>query len=682
MPRESGPRPAPIDNPELRPVTGAAEFFLFGVYRLADDEQELGRHTMPVPFKRRLPRVPRPRRPRILCVALVVTAGLAGAESVGPIRTARVAFSPRGDAEDVILDELRAARTRVDVAMFYLSNTILIDALCYVAAEKRIPVRLFVDEDMTKASHRSHLDRLVQSGVDVYVEDLPDGGTLHLKCAVIDGETVVTGSANWTQTAFRANCEDTLALQSPALARHYLRALDDLQRRSRPYAASGSGHPAIPRRFPSAPSLSRDNRNDRLVAPNAKSFRDVQNAEAFFTPGRAGIRRFLQRAAEARRRVDIGMYVITDDEVLDAVCRIAQSGRIAVRVIADDSMLDGPGLSDLQRMHDAGIEVLYLEDANASLHVKIAVIDDRFVLTGSHNWTTSAADRNVEDIVLLESAGLARYVRSYLDYIAGTHARAFADVSRETVATAAARPEPLHGLRRGGDVEFPDTLPATGARRDVDAALGKPESEAWEAVGTVEYLDDGEYLPVLLKLIRSARQSIVISMYHVAVGTRTPTVDRVLDELSAAAARGIYVYLVLNMPVNPSDSQEQAHHRVAEALRAKGVDVRLAVPGLQVHRKMIVVDLATIIVGSHNWSEGALTGKGVYESSALIVLPGQDITLSERIMSIPVVSDMRSRERWENELTMLRHIESLKGTGREDYVTELERELKREEDAD
>ena len=43
---------------------------------------------------------------------------------------------------------------------------------------------------------------------------------------------------------------------------------------------------------------------------------------------------------------------------------------------------------------------------------------------------------------------------------------------------------------------------------------------------------------------------------------------------------------------------------------------------------------------------------------------------------------MRSRERWENELTLLRHIESLTGTGREDYILELERTLSGENDVE
>ncbi len=161
-------------------------------------------------------------------------------------------------------------------------------------------------------------------------------------------------------------------------------------------------------------------------------------------------------------------------------------------------------------------------------------------------------------------------------------------------------------------------------------------------------------------------------MYHLSAGSRSPTSHQLLEVLGDAAERGIYVYLLLNMPMNQSDSQHESHSRVAEELRARGVDVRLGVPGLTIHRKVVVVDHAKILIGSHNWSEGALNGRGVYESSALLVLEKQDLRFAREILKTPVVSDMRSREKWEKELSVLRHLDALDGAEREAFIRRLE----------
>ncbi len=88
--------------------------------------------------------------------------------------------------------------------------------------------------------------------------------------------------------------------------------------------------------------------------------------------------------------------------------------------------------------------------------------------------------------------------------------------------------------------------------------------------------------------------------------------------------------------------------------------------------KTVVVDLAKVMIGSHNWSEGSLSGKRVYESSALIVLDGQEPKLADYLLSRKIVSDMRSRELWEQEITTLRHLNQASGKEKDALLAELE----------
>jgi phosphatidylserine/phosphatidylglycerophosphate/cardiolipin synthase-like enzyme len=88
--------------------------------------------------------------------------------------------------------------------------------------------------------------------------------------------------------------------------------------------------------------------------------------------------------------------------------------------------------------------------------------------------------------------------------------------------------------------------------------------------------------------------------------------------------------------------------------------------------KTVVVDLSKVIVGSHNWSEGALSGKRVYESSALIILDAQEPKLADFILSRKTIADMRSRDLWRQEITTLRHLDQSSGSARANLLEQLE----------
>jgi len=174
-------------------------------------------------------------------------------------------------------------------------------------------------------------------------------------------------------------------------------------------------------------------------------------------------------------------------------------------------------------------------------------------------------------------------------------------------------------------------------------------------------------------MIRGSRQSIFIGMYVFSEQkSAAPFAEELIRDLEAAAKRGVYVYLLLYTAPSTLDRLAEHHSNRAERLRRAGVDVRLALPNNILHMKTVVVDLSSVLVGSHNWSEGALSGKRVYESSALIVLDAQEPKLADFILSRKTISDMRSRDLWEKEITTLRHLAQASGSVRDDLLEQLE----------
>jgi phosphatidylserine/phosphatidylglycerophosphate/cardiolipin synthase-like enzyme len=71
---------------------------------------------------------------------------------------------------------------------------------------------------------------------------------------------------------------------------------------------------------------------------------------------------------------------------------------LRVRVVSDDDKALDAG-SDLERLRDAGIPVR-LDRVPAHMHHKFAVFDRLRLLTGSYNWTRSAAEVNHENVLV------------------------------------------------------------------------------------------------------------------------------------------------------------------------------------------------------------------------------------------------------------------------------------------
>lgn len=135
-------------------------------------------------------------------------------------------------------------------------------------------------------------------------------------------------------------------------------------------------------------------------------------AEARFGPGKGIRERVKGLLVGARKSVDICVFSITDDRIANAILKAHERG-VAVRIVTDDEKTSDAG-SDVARLARAGIPVA--TDASAHhMHHKFAPFDDRVLVTGSYNWTRSAADENRENIVVTSDPRLLAAYREEFD---------------------------------------------------------------------------------------------------------------------------------------------------------------------------------------------------------------------------------------------------------------------------
>lgn len=140
------------------------------------------------------------------------------------------------------------------------------------------------------------------------------------------------------------------------------------------------------------------------VMQPAKPRREIAD-KAYFSPGNDCSRKIAELIRHARHKLDICVFTITDNSISDAIVD-AHAGGTAVRIISDnDKALDGG--SDIERFQRLGIPVR-LDRTEHHMHHKFAVFDKTFILTGSYNWTRSAAKYNMENFIVTHDERLTQ----------------------------------------------------------------------------------------------------------------------------------------------------------------------------------------------------------------------------------------------------------------------------------
>ncbi len=122
-------------------------------------------------------------------------------------------------------------------------------------------------------------------------------------------------------------------------------------------------------------------------------------AECHFGPGHNCPTRIGGLFATARHSADVCVFTITDDRISDAMIEAHRRG-IRVRVVTDHEKAFDLG-SDIAQLEKAGVQVR-VDKSDYHMHHKFAIFDDNLLLTGSYNWTRSAAEYNQENFVITD----------------------------------------------------------------------------------------------------------------------------------------------------------------------------------------------------------------------------------------------------------------------------------------
>ena len=295
-----------------------------------------------------------------------------------PVKNISYYFSKRGvGIDDLIVDDIKGATSKVRVAIYNLSEDKITNALIY-AKNQGVDVKV-----VTEDSHKNNASfvTLRNNGILVY-DDNKSSALMHDKFLVIDDKIVWSGSSNYTEDGFYNNNENDVRIVDRDLAKVYSDEFDMI--------------------------VAKNQQNHYFESPNMK---------LYFSP-RGGIEsRLISLINSANSSIEFLIFAFTSSKVADAIVDAENNRSVEVMGVFDKVWDSGnQAYSKYNYLKSRGIDVL--RDSNPyTLHDKVMIIDDSIVITGSYNYTKSANNKNAENILILYDTEIAKKYKEEFEKI-------------------------------------------------------------------------------------------------------------------------------------------------------------------------------------------------------------------------------------------------------------------------
>jgi len=131
---------------------------------------------------------------------------------------AQIYFSPKGGCTEAIVKEIGHAKTEILIQAYSFTSAPIAKAL--VNAHKRgIKIEAILDKSNVTGQYSS-ATYLYNNNIPVFIDSVH--AIAHNKVIIIDKETVITGSFNFTKAAENNNAENLLILKNEELTKIYI----------------------------------------------------------------------------------------------------------------------------------------------------------------------------------------------------------------------------------------------------------------------------------------------------------------------------------------------------------------------------------------------------------------------------------------------------------------------------
>ncbi len=305
--------------------------------------------------------------------------------------------------DDTLIAYINRAKESIDVAIYNFNNTGIsnISTALNNAYNRGVRVRVVYDSN----TDNSGIDELV-SGIGKIASpesDYPNYGIMHNKFVIIDARSsdpndpiVWTGATNFTEGQMYVDPNNVIIFQDQSLALTYTLEFEEM------FGSSGAQPDPANSKF--GPDKT-DNTPHELVLGNGI------RVESYFSPSDGTNGHILSSINSADADLEAASMIITRSELAYAVRDRVNAGASGKVLVNDNS---DPAMETVNNVLEAALKENYRKTGESGImHHKYLIVDnslsssDPLVLTGSHNWSSSAEYRNDENTVIVHDATIA-----------------------------------------------------------------------------------------------------------------------------------------------------------------------------------------------------------------------------------------------------------------------------------
>ena len=293
--------------------------------------------------------------------------------------------------EGRLIEKINTAQTSIHIASFEFDLTPVAEAL--IAAHKRgVDVRWVTDNEFGLAADtepgNGQFAMLQNAGVEVHADTRT--ALMHNKFWIFDGQILWTGSTNITKSGIFVQDNNTIVFFSPELATIYEREFQEMW--------DGKFGPKSPSQLA----------DQSLVLHGTP-------IQVIFTSEDPALEpTIVPLVSSATSNIRFLAFSFTDFPLADAMIQRAKAG-VNVAGVMDKTQSGGQG-AELGTLFCAGVPVR--QDGNPQfMHNKIIIVDERYVVTGSLNFSTSAEESNDENVIIIDNPEIAKLYMQDFDRV-------------------------------------------------------------------------------------------------------------------------------------------------------------------------------------------------------------------------------------------------------------------------
>jgi DNA/RNA endonuclease YhcR with UshA esterase domain len=302
---------------------------------------------------------------------------------------------------DTLISYVDNAQSTIDIAIYNWNNNGISDlgAALNAAASRGVRVRFITDASTATLGMNTLSSSIptLQSPVGAAY------GLMHHKFVIIDAEStdpnrpvVWTGSTNWTLGQLTTDPNNIVIIQDQSLARAYQLEFQEM------WGSSGSFPNSMNSRF--GPDK-RDN-TPKLFNINGK------RVELYFSPTDNVEANIIRAMETADQDVQVATMLMTRNTFATALVDLHNQG-VHTSVVLNDNTTTGSGPAWSTLSNGLPASRLFVNNQPYIMHHKYAIVDqsapssDPLVITGSHNWSNAANQRNDENTIIIYDEEIA-----------------------------------------------------------------------------------------------------------------------------------------------------------------------------------------------------------------------------------------------------------------------------------